>query len=125
MRYVSIRNQTKVLQKSIRARYCDTFFCKLRGLTFRMSLPEDEGLVLVMPRDSKVDSSIHMLFVWMNLGVIWINADGMVVDKKLAKSWHLAYIPDEPAKYVLELNPKRLEEFNIGDQIDFEERNPD
>ena len=51
---------------------------------FRSSLANDEGLLLVEARDSRLDTAIHMLFVPMDLAVIWINSKYSVVDTVLA-----------------------------------------
>lgn len=88
---------------------------------FRSKLDHGEGLLLVEGRDSRIDSSIHMLFVYMDLGVIWINSKKTVVDTLLAKAWHLAYAPRQAARYTLEIHPDRLNEFKIGDQIEFQD----
>jgi hypothetical protein len=79
----------------------------------------DEGLLLVESRDSRLDASIHMLFVYMDLGVIWINSDNVVVDAVLARAWRLAYAPHSPARYILEIRPERMSEFQIGDHVEF------
>ena len=105
----------------MKALYCVSFACRLRGLTFRRTLAEDEGLLLVQGSDSRLDASIHMLFVWMDLAVVWINSAGNVVDVRLARRWHLAYAPQRPARYVLETRPARLDEFKVGDRIKFED----
>lgn len=104
----------------MKAPYCSSFFCRLRGLTFRRSLAEDEGLLLVQGNDSRLDAAIHMLFVWMDLAVVWINSAGEVVDVQLARRWHLVYVPQRSARYVLETVPARLDEFKVGDRIQFE-----
>jgi len=103
----------------LQIKYCDTFLTQLRGFTFRSRLARDEGLLLVGTRDSRLDSSIHMLFVSFDLSVIWINSGRQVVDKVLAKSWHPAYFSKQPAKYVLEVHPERWHEFQIGDTVQF------
>jgi uncharacterized membrane protein (UPF0127 family) len=88
---------------------------------FRTRLSEDEGLLLVQGRDSRVDSSIHMLFVPFNLAVFWIDSHMNVVDKLVAKSWRPAYFPGKPARYVLELHEKRLGEYGVGDRVEFKD----
>ena len=87
---------------------------------FRSSLDDNQGLLLVERRDSRLDTSIHMLFVGMDLAVIWINSELNVVDTVLARSWHPAYAPRQAARYILEIHPSRLNEFKVGDQIEFE-----
>ncbi len=116
---ITIENKNRRIESPPRIRYCDTFLTQLRGFTFRSRLARDEGLLLVGTRDSRLDSSIHMLFVAFDLAVIWINSDMKVVDKVLAKSWRPAYFPKQPARYVLEIHPERWDEFEAGDLVQF------
>jgi len=88
---------------------------------FRKNISLDEGLLLVQNRDSRSESSIHMLAVCMDLGIIWIDSDLTIVDKVKAKSWRPAYFPKKPAKYTLEIHPDRMTEFNVGDKVSFNE----
>ena len=118
-KFISIENKNRKLVGMLRIKFCDTFLTQLRGLTFRAPISRDEGLLLVGPRDSRLDSSIHMLFVSFDLTVVWINADMKVVDKIIAKSWRPAYFSKEAAKYVLEIHPSRWEDFQIGDLVQF------
>jgi len=101
------------------SRWCNTFFSRMRGFTFRRKLEKGEGLVLVDKQDSRVNAAITMLFVFFDLGVIWVNGSGKIVDKKLARSWRLSYSPKEPAQYVIESHPNILEKIQIGDHIEF------
>lgn len=121
MRQVIIRNLSQPLSRPLMARYCVSFACRLRGLTFRRALPEDWGLLLVQEHDSRLDTAIHMLFVWIDLAVVWIDSAGKVVDLCLARRWRPAYVPKSPARYVLEMDPARLQEFKVGDEVRFEE----
>ena len=120
MKTIRIENKSQTLPALLRAVYCDSFLCRLRGLMFRSSLAHDEGLLLVEGRDSRIDTAIHMLFVFMDLAVIWINSDYVVVDTVLARSWFPAYAPHQAAKYILEIHPARLNEFKIGDLVEFQ-----
>ena len=79
---------------------------------------------MVQRRESKSDASIHMFFVGMDLGVVWLNSSRIVVDKIIAKSWKPFYTPQQPASYVLEIHPDRLPEFELGDELSFEENIP-
>ena len=116
---IIIENLNRTLENLPRIKYCDTFLTQLRGLTFRPRLGLDEGLLLVGTRDSRLDSSIHMLFVAFNLTVIWINSEMKVVDKIIAKSWRPAYFSKQPARYVLEIHPERWGDYEIGDMVLF------
>jgi uncharacterized membrane protein (UPF0127 family) len=118
---ITVQNKNRAIEGTLQIKYCDTFFTQLRGLTFRARLGRDEGLLLVGKRDSRLDSSIHMLFVPFDLSVIWINSALQVVDKVLAKSWRPAYFSKMPAKYVLEIHPERWGNFEIGDGVEFKD----
>lgn len=118
-KFISIANKSRKIDEGLRIKFCDTFLTQLRGLTLRGSISRDEGLLLVGKRDSRLDSSIHMLFVSFDLTVVWISSDMQVVDKILAKSWRPAYFSKEAAKYVLEIHPDRWENFQIGDVVQF------
>ena len=116
---ISIENKSRRINGALRIKFCDTFLSQLRGLTFRSRLSQEEGLILVGKRDSRLDSSIHMIFVSFNLAIVWINSEMQVVDKVLAKSWRPAYFSKHPAKYVLEIHPERWGDFEIGDRVQF------
>jgi hypothetical protein len=104
-----------------RAKWCASFWCKLRGLQFTFELADDEGLLFVNGRESKTDSAIHMLFMFMEIAVVWLDSSGKVVDKKRAKPWRLVYAPKEAAKYYIEARPELLERVEIGDVLQFDE----
>ena len=116
---ISIENKSRRIDGLLQIKFCDTFLSHLRGLTFRSRLAREEGLLLVGTRDSRLDSSIHMLFVSFNLTVVWINSEMKVVDKVLARPWRPAYFSRQPARYVLEVHPERWGDFEIGDRLQF------
>src|SRR5258706_5301307 len=118
---ITIENKSRKIDSLPRIKYCDTFLTQLRGLTFRSPLALDEGLLLVGIRDSRLDSSIHMLFVSFDLTVIWIDSNMNVVDKIIAKSWRPAYFSKQPARYVLEIHPERWGDYEIGDTVQFKD----
>jgi uncharacterized membrane protein (UPF0127 family) len=118
---ITIENKNRQVEGVLLVKYCDSFLAQLRGLTFRSGLARDEGLLLVGRHDSRLDSSIHMLFVPFDLSVIWINSEMQIVDKILAKSWRPAYFSRQPAKYTLEIHPERWGDFEIGDSVEFKD----
>ena len=121
-RFIFVRNSNQPDLSPARVKYCDSFMCRLRGLMFRQRLDLDDGLLLVQgKRDSRIDTSIHMLFVPFDLTVVWINTDLTVVDKIIAKAWRPAYAPAKPACYILEIHPDRWEDYQIGDKVEFQD----
>jgi uncharacterized membrane protein (UPF0127 family) len=101
------------------ARWCDSFSSKLRGFTFNRQLGAQDGLVLVESSDNRVNTAIHMLFVFFDLGIVWVNGAGEVVGKVVAKPWRLSYVPPAPARYVIEGQPALVNRVQVGDHIQF------
>lgn len=116
MRTVSIHNQSRDAAPLVSAIWCQSYLCRLRGFTFRRSLPEGQGLLLVNPTEDRLSASIHMWMVFFPLGVIWIDGHGTVVDKIEALPWRF-YFPKHAARYILEASPEILAQVQIGDHI--------
>jgi len=100
--------------------WCDSFFSRLRGLMFRRGLGEGEGIVLVETHESRLDTSIHMLFMFFPIATVWLDSKFYVADVCLAKPWRLFYASRAPAQYVIEASPSLLEKISIGDELLFE-----
>jgi len=121
-RFIFVRNLNRPGLSPATVKYCDSFLCRLRGLMFRSRLDPDDGLLLVQgKRDSRFESSIHMLFVPFDLNVVWINTGMTVVDKVIAKAWRPAYFSATPACCILEIHPDRWEDYRIGDKVEFQD----
>ena len=104
----------------LRVRRCDTFGCRLRGLTFRLRLAEDEGLLFVEPRESRLGTAIHMAFVFFRIGVVWLDGEGTVVDKVVARPFRPFYAPQAPACYFLEGPPALVSWVEVGERYTIE-----
>jgi uncharacterized membrane protein (UPF0127 family) len=60
------------------------------------------------------------LFVFFPIAAIWINEAGRVVDSHLARPFRPLYLPQGPARYILEGPPSLLDDFHPGDTVRFE-----
>ncbi len=121
MREVVIVNTDHPFDGPLRAGYCVSYMCRLRGLSLRRTILESWGLLLVYQGESRLDTAIHMLGMNFDLGIVWINSAGEVVDLRYARRWRSFIMPSAAAKYVLEILPQRLKDFNLRDKITFEE----
>jgi uncharacterized membrane protein (UPF0127 family) len=116
MKLVKIVNSNKS-NLSFHAKYCKSFFDKLMGLMFKKFINPDYGIILAETVESKLNSAIHMLFMNFDITVLWLNKDWVIVDKTVAKKWHLVYAPSKPAQYTIELHSTRYNDFSIGDKL--------
>lgn len=114
-----VRGDGSVLPLHVRR--CDTFTCRLRGLTFRRALNPDEALLFIEPAVSRLGTSIHMFFVFFDIGVVWLAEDGTVVDAQRAKPFRPYYAPQAPARYFLEAAPAILDWVEIGERLTIED----
>ena len=121
MSWVEARRETNNELLLRRVRYCASFLCRLRGLTFRRRLGDHEGLLLVGRRESRLDGAIHMIFVFFPIAVVWLNGGGRVVDAQLARPFRPFYAPQAPAKDILEGPPSLIESIRVGDRLRFSE----
>ena len=63
-----------------------------------------------------------MFFCFMELGVVWVNGDGEVVDTTIARPWRLSYLPQSPARYAIEADPDLVKRVRLGDHLKFVEQ---
>jgi uncharacterized membrane protein (UPF0127 family) len=113
----SLQNSSTKLAHPIQFRFYLSFWLKLKGLMFSRQIGEYEGVMFVEERPSRLNTAIHMFFMNYDIAVIWMDKQKKVVDKALAKKWAPAYVPAQPACYVLETHANRLSDFTIGDTI--------
>ena len=85
------------------------------------SIPPNNGVLLVESAASTINASIHMLFMNFDIAAIWLNDELQVVDTVLAKRWKLLYSPQSPARYILETHPSQVSNFQVGDQLRFDD----
>jgi uncharacterized membrane protein (UPF0127 family) len=119
MQRILIRNPSQPTAKPIQVDICKDFISRLMGLMFRRELKPNSGIVIDEKRDSRVDSSIHMLFMRFDIAVIWIDSAMKVVDIQIAKKWQPWLSPAAPARYVLETHTSLIDYFKIGDRVEF------
>jgi len=116
-KWVLVRNRSRGQVLVLRARWCSSFACKLRGLSLRRPIPPGTGLVLVEGRPGRWATAIHMFGMLFSLGIVWIDELGRVVDLRRAEPWRV-YIPQAAARFTLEALPEILEHVAVGDVLE-------
>jgi uncharacterized membrane protein (UPF0127 family) len=87
------------------------------GLMFKRKLKNGEAVILTLPQESKINSAIHMVFVFYSIYAVWLSKEKIVVDIKKAYPFQPFLMPNREAMYIIECcyNP----ELKIGDKLDF------
>ena len=98
---------------------CTNIFSKAKGLMFSKKI-EDRGLVFIFKKDRIW--SLHMLFVFFPIDVLWLNKDYKIVDmKENFAPFSLLAKPKEKSRFVVELPAGAIKNSDtiVGDKISF------
>jgi len=111
-----IKNITKGTVISDDYKICSSILCKARGLMFRKN---PAALVFEFNREQR--NSLHMMFVFFLIDVIFLDKDKKVVEIKENFRPFAMYIPKNKSMYVIELEKGKIAESRseIGDIIAF------
>ncbi|MEM4152818.1 MAG: DUF192 domain-containing protein [Candidatus Pacearchaeota archaeon] len=95
---------------------------RARGLMFRESLKDNEGMLFIFPEEKT--HIFWMKNTFLSLDIIWIDSNGKVVfispnAQPCKEEPCPIIIPESPAKYVLEIKAGRAEQIglNLGDTV--------
>ncbi|MEK6812923.1 MAG: DUF192 domain-containing protein [Nanoarchaeota archaeon] len=94
-------------------------FSAFWGLRFRTNIPHHTAWIFDLKRSTRIGAGIDMFFVFMEIGVLWLDADKKVIDAALAKPFQM-YWPKEKARYVVELHPEHLSSYQQGSRFSFD-----
>ena len=83
--YRQIYNKTQDVIVLKNGKWCASFACHFKGLMFRRNLPPDDGLIFVRKSKSIINTTIHMLFCFFPIGVIWLDDELQVALNKALK----------------------------------------
>ncbi|MCX6799460.1 MAG: DUF192 domain-containing protein [Candidatus Diapherotrites archaeon] len=107
----------KIMQKVLHA---DTHWLRLKGLMFEDQRRFDYALVFTLPRQSIANATIHMLFVFFPIDVVYLDNEKKVVDivRKL-QPFSPYYAPRRPAKFFVELPVGKSLGVKLGDRLEW------
>lgn len=103
-----------------RTRIAESFFSQLKGLMFEDKKNFDYALVFPLAVEGRFSASIHCMFVFFAIDVIYLDKDKKVVDlKKNILPFTPFYMPSKPAKYFVELPAGLSHGVEIGDKLEW------
>ncbi len=98
-----------------KVRFARSSFERFKGLMFERESNFDYALVFELPFESRLGASIHMLFVFFPIDVVYLDSDKRVVDVVSAEPWGFNYTPRKPAKFFVELRRGLGKKVSVGD----------
>lgn len=103
-----------------KARPAKGFYGKFKGLMFESRKNFDYALVFDMIAESRLGSSIHMLFVFFPIDAVFLDSKKQVVDIALnLRPFALSFVPKKPAKFIIELPAGKTQGIKLGDKLDW------
>jgi uncharacterized protein len=110
-------SEKRIIEK---VRIADSYFKKMRGLMFEKKSNFDYALVFDVGKESRLKASIHMLFVFFPIDVVYLNSEKKVVDIVHGiKPFSLNYTPKAGARYFIELPEGKAENIRLKDKIEW------
>ncbi|MFH1390825.1 MAG: DUF192 domain-containing protein [Candidatus Diapherotrites archaeon] len=104
----------KIIEKTKTA---NTSFSRFKGLMFEKKENFDYGLVFELDKEGRINSSVHMLFVFFPIDIVYLNSEKIVVDKTTLNPWILNYTPKKSAKYFVELPKETASKIKLGEKL--------
>ncbi|MDD3159814.1 MAG: DUF192 domain-containing protein [Candidatus ainarchaeum sp.] len=105
----------KLIIKNVK--YTKNSFQRMKGLMFEEEKKFNYALVFESETESIINSSVHMLFVFFPIDIVFLNKNKIVIDKARLTPFSLNYSPKKPAKYFIELPVGKAKNIKLKDKI--------
>ncbi len=113
-------NKTKQRMIIQKISLADSLFKKFKGLMFERKENFDYALVFDFGCEVKTRASVHMLFVFFPIDLIFLDNQKRVVDiKEKFRPFELNYTPKKPARYLIELPQGSAFKIQVGDELEW------
>jgi len=113
-------NRTTKKVVMARARLAETHWQKLKGLMFEDLRNFDYALVFKLPKESVANATIHMLFVFFPIDVVYLDRNKKVVDlAREVQPFSLGYSPKKPSKFFVELPAGKSSGIKVGHELEW------
>jgi uncharacterized protein len=110
-----LKVNNKLLMKNVKL--ANTSWQRTKGLMFEDEKQFNYALVFDFPHESKIGTSLHMIFVFFPIDVLFLNKKKEVVDKITLNPFTPNYTPKKAAKYVIEMPAGKNKKVKLKDKI--------
>src|SRR3989344_5050271 len=113
-------NKTRNKTIMDKVRIAEDFFSQAKGLMFEDRKKVDYALVFPMALESRHATSVHMLFVFFPIDIVFLDSNKKVVDVRRNVPSFLPYLaPKKPAKYFIEMPVGKSDGIGEGDFLEW------
>lgn len=114
---MSLKIGKKVLMNKVK--FASNSWERTKGLMFEDKKKFNYALVFDFPFESKIGTSLHMLFVFFPIDVLFLNKDQKIVDKATLNPFIPNYTPKKAAKFVIEMPKGKTRTAKIGQKVEW------
>ena len=107
----------KVLAKNVR--FASNGLERMKGLMFEDKKKFNYALVFDFPSESRIGTSLHMLFVFFPIDVLFLDKEKKIVDKVTLQPFIPNYTPKKAAKYVIEMSKGTAKSAKLGQKVEW------
>jgi len=101
-------------------KFARTSWQRLKGLMFENKDSFDYALVFELPSESVLQASVHMLFVFFPIDIVFLDRKKKVVDiARALQPFTPNFSPKKPAKFFVELPFGKADGIKEGDFLDW------
>ena len=113
-------NKTKNDKIMENVRVADTHWKRMKGLMFEDAKNFDYALVFELDRESRKMASVHMMFVFFTIDVLFLNNEKKVVDViRELKPFTPNYTPKKRCRYFVEMPAGKTKNVSMGDTLEW------
>lgn|GEM_PF-564324 len=111
-------NGKKLISK---VKFANNTLERMKGLMFENEKKFDYALVFSFPKKGRVETSLHMMFVFFPITAVFLDENKIVTDVALLTPFTPNYTPKSPSKFVIELPAIYSKNIKIKDKVEWDE----
>lgn len=92
---------------------------RTKGLMFEEKKNFDYALIFEFPMESRIGTSLHMLFVFFPIDVLFLDKKQVIVDKVTLDPFIPNYTPRKAAKFVIEMPKGKASKAKLGQKVEW------
>ncbi|MFA5930757.1 MAG: DUF192 domain-containing protein [archaeon] len=114
---MSLKIGKKVLMSKVK--FASNSWERTKGLMFEDKKKFNYALVFDFPFESRVRTSLHMIFVFFPIDVLFLDKQQKIVDKVTLQPFIPNYTPKKAAKFVIEMPHGKAKLAKIGQKVEW------
>jgi uncharacterized membrane protein (UPF0127 family) len=110
------KTRNKIVVRKVKL--ANDYLTKLRGLMFENKEKFNYALVFDLRGEHKLSASIHMLFVFFPIDVLYLDRNKKVVQVvRNLKPFTPLFVPEKHSAYIVEIPTGKSKGIGVGDQL--------